>query len=529
MDVLLVHPCLEENLKYPHRARREHLGIGYLMAMLRAEGFEVAVLDCDLMDISVGDSVQAIIQRHALMVGFAVSSQLVIKETIQTIEALRSAGCSSHVFLGGHLPTFEHKGILTRYPFIDSIVRGEGEYSLAELVNQVLGQRNLAGVKGISYRQGRQVIMNEPRGLIHDLDQLPFPARDTLPYIIEKNEPASVIASRGCYGNCIFCTTHAFYGGARWRARDPVFVIDELQMLNRVYGAGYFRFYDDTFIGPGLNGHRRTIQLCQEIKGRSLDIDFDIYIRSNDIREETFSHLKQAGLKAVTCGIESGSQESLDRFRKHTTVETNREAIRILKKLDIQLRSAFIMFEPYASLENIKENFRFLLEIGEDSPDNYIFFNDEEVLAYVGTELREKLRVEGRLIKTNWADIGSYKFLDDRVGLLYQIVLLIRLKQSRLQRYWVEFDLRSRQIQRLRSTQKPDKKMGGLLKSINRFKTEAAYIPPSVFGEAINFVETHHCATHEQIEEFCGEQLAKIEDFLEKGKQVSLELDTYGI
>jgi anaerobic magnesium-protoporphyrin IX monomethyl ester cyclase len=529
MDVLLVHTSLEENLKYPHRARREHLGIGYLLAVLREQGYKAAVIDCDIMDMSVEESVEVILETDVPVIAFAVSSQRAIHETIQSVNRLRLAGCSSHICLGGHFPTFEHQRILTRFPSVNSVVRGEGEYTLPKVVQKVLDGETLSEVDGVSYRQGEEVIENKPRDPIEDLDKLPFPARDTLPHILRRHEPVSVISSRGCYGSCVFCTTRGFYSGSRWRPRDPTLVADELEMLYHEYGASYFRFYDDTFIGVGRRGHERAIRLCEEIKSRALDLRFDIYARANEIRKETFAALKHAGLGCVVCGIESGSQDCLDRLRKHTTLKVNRRAVRVLKELDIELRSTYTMFEPYASLENIEENFKFLLEIGKDSPANYIFFIDEEILPYSGTLLRENLKKEGMLIETDWMDIGAYKFADERVDLLFRIILLIRSKHLQLQRYWVEFDLRRRNVRDLRGTQISDGLAGEILTAIAMFQEEAAQIPPLVFGSALAFVKSSYPCTQKQTDAFCEEQLSIIETHLERGRQLTLQFDTYGV
>lgn len=127
---------------------------------------------------------------------------------IELVRRLRSSGLDSHVVLGGHLATFSHQRILSQYDCIDSVVRGEGEYTIAELTERIKRGVDAEGVLGLSYRNGNGTTVNPPRPLIQDLDELPFPATDHLDDLAHDPQGRPnwmrICCSRGCYGSCSF-------------------------------------------------------------------------------------------------------------------------------------------------------------------------------------------------------------------------------------------------------------------------------------------------------------------------------------
>ena len=119
-----------------------------------------------------------------------------------------------------------------------------------------------------------------------------------------------------------------------------------------------FYFTDPNFFGPGERGQQRALRLATLLKTRN--IRFGIEARVNDIHEDTVSALVEAGLRHILIGLESGSDRSLKRINKMTTVAQNERAIRILRQYGIEPNIGFIMFEPDSSLVDIRVNFEFL-------------------------------------------------------------------------------------------------------------------------------------------------------------------------
>jgi radical SAM superfamily enzyme YgiQ (UPF0313 family) len=208
------------------------------------------------------------------------------------------------------------------------------------------------------------IIQNKPRKPVSNLNNLPFPYRNDFEIKKKKGISTYILASRGCYGKCTFCYLDNFYGNeSYWRGRSPENIFNEIFDIYENHGERYFYFADANFFGPGRKGKERACELADLIIDNGIKIMFGIECRVNDIEEKTIGALVKAGLKDVFLGIESGSQKSLTKFRKNTTVEDNKNAIITLRKHGIEPNYGFIMFEPDSTLADVRENFEFLKEM----------------------------------------------------------------------------------------------------------------------------------------------------------------------
>ena len=208
------------------------------------------------------------------------------------------------------------------------------------------------------------VILNKPREPVSILDNIPFPYRSDFELTKKKGISTFILASRGCYGNCTFCYLDSFYGEeSSWRGRSPENVFNEIYDIYEEFEERYFYFADANFFGPGKKGKERACELANLIMDKGLNIRFGIECRANDIEDKTIGILVKAGLKDVFLGVESGSQRSLNKFRKFTTVEDNKMAINVLRRYGIDPNYGFIMFEPDSTLSDVRANFEFLKEM----------------------------------------------------------------------------------------------------------------------------------------------------------------------
>jgi len=172
-----------------------NLGMGYLAAVLQQKGREVDMID-------IRDSAESIaarlISRQPLVVGFSLIFQYFLPQYRRLAAHLRSAGITSHFTIGGHYPSLCHDEILRNFPELDSVVRYEGELTLPDLVERLSTGNDWRQTSGIAYLCDGEVVVTEPRPLVHDLDSLPHPWR---PYKAEQVGGYStlpLLASRGC-------------------------------------------------------------------------------------------------------------------------------------------------------------------------------------------------------------------------------------------------------------------------------------------------------------------------------------------
>lgn len=399
MDVLLIAPPEYRYVKA--FSAREYLGLEYLASSLRKNGYTVGLLNCNLAT-TTKEAAKTAVDTSPAVVGISIPTLPNLPGAFQLVTDMQAAGFNNHITLGGHVPTFGCTDILNVLPAVDTIVRGEGELTFCELVQTLESGGSLHTVKGIAFKEKNKVVITPPRPLIKDIDVLPFPSRDILKEITEKAPTlarAAVATGRGCYGNCSFCSVHAFYKlgkGPQARLRSPTHIVDELQEIVNEFGISSIFFIDDNFIGPGKKGKRRAAEIAQEIIKRGLSIKFTLYCRANDVEKELFTLLKRAGLTRVFVGIESGVQSVLDRFLKGTTVAGNVSAITILKKMGITWDAGFILYDPDTTFEEFKENVEFIRKTRlYRYPAATLLLNGLTV--YPGTPIEHTLREEGRL------------------------------------------------------------------------------------------------------------------------------------
>jgi Fe-S oxidoreductase len=151
------------------------------------------------------------------VVGFSLIFQYMVPEFGAVIRALRDAGVDAHFTIGGHYASFEPTELLRMIPELDSVVRFEGEETLAELVSK-LDAGAWREVEGIAWSDGGEAVVNPPRLGGSPIDELPEPDRRDVDYRGQELPTASVLASRGCPWKCSFCSIITFYEGTGRRA-----------------------------------------------------------------------------------------------------------------------------------------------------------------------------------------------------------------------------------------------------------------------------------------------------------------------
>jgi anaerobic magnesium-protoporphyrin IX monomethyl ester cyclase len=447
-DLLLISPP-----DYQTREFRgaQPLGIAYLAGALRTVGISAELLDANLGDArpfellvqEVVSFVAGVRQRGgAPVVGISAVSQ-VIDTVVALAERIKAADPAALVVVGGYHPTFADYEILTDFPAIDLCVRGEGELTIVELM-QHWQQVNVAAassaerpaidwghILGVTWRRGGEIVANPSRPNNSALDALPFPARDLLPPL-QAYAPyadtvagkvrlkASMISSRGCPFHCNFCSIIAFYGdagGKPWRGRSVANVVAEMVELADRNGASHFEFQDDNFfVQP-----ERALTIVQRYAETGRDFSFAFLTRPDQVvkGERYFPALRQAGLRYVSVGIESGSDASLKRMIKQTGVEINRRALEILHNNDVAAQVEFIMFEPGSLLEDLQANLRFIEQQGLFGYFPPLIFG--RLLLMPGTPARAQIEQE-RGVSGSIHQLLPYDFTDPAVTQVFQLM-----------------------------------------------------------------------------------------------------------
>lgn len=441
MTELVMVNCLGKGVK----PRQEHLGLGYLKSYLGEQGINSAIVDDNFLTLGPENLATHVLNYKPSVVGFS-SFFNNISDSIKTIQFLRAAGFTGHICLGGHYASFHFRNLLENFNEIDSIVIGEGEYTLADLMHRISRGENWRELAGLARRdqQGRPALTAR-RSLVPDLDDLPFPDRSPYLHYKDKNKNANIASSRGCYGQCSFCSVSAFYrlsSGSAWRPRSPKNLVDEMAYLAD-RGVSSFHFVDDNFMGPGNTGQQRAVEIGREISKRNLHINFDIDCRASDVNKEVLAFLMQAGLRQVGIGVESMVPRQLELYRKGVSVEQNLHAVEILTDLGLDFHAYFIPIEPYVTIEELLQNLEMMERIGLEH------ILDDQILTWLvaleGTSIIQDLRHDGLLYQApagcidfefSWGH--PYLFRDRRLGHLFSELLALYYQYQNLRERLLE-------------------------------------------------------------------------------------------
>jgi radical SAM superfamily enzyme YgiQ (UPF0313 family) len=391
-NVTLVNP------PYPKGVQKRifmPLGIGYLAAVLEEKGYDVNVIDYQMLDPTLSDLKDEFARLQPGIVG-VTSATATYKPALEIVKAAKEACPGCLTVMGGPHVTVMDEQTFRDQPETDIVVRGEGEQTLLELASlkSVSNLKGLDLVAGITFRRNGQIIRTIDRPFIQNLDALPLPAYKFFPldkYRIFGKLYLPIITSRGCPFQCTFCLAAKMCGRVL-RMRSPKKVIDELEWLRDTYGAEAFSFYDDTFTGD-VN---RAEEICSEIKRRSFNCMWDCRTRVDRVSPEILAKMRSANCRLIHFGVESGNQEMLNAMKKGTTLEQNSQAIKWAKEAGISVAISIIFGYPGETLEMVKQTLDF---IRKTEPD-YVYIC--EAVPYPGTELYQILKNSDIKMSTDW-------------------------------------------------------------------------------------------------------------------------------
>ncbi|MFN3249412.1 B12-binding domain-containing radical SAM protein [Roseibium album] len=407
--------------------RHEELGVGYVAAAAEAAGYPVEVVTVD----PESDELFAFFSRTRnapVLIGVAFSHAAISLEVLDTVLATcRTAVPTSHITAGGYFATFNSERLLDALPELDSVVVGEGEKTIVELADRLRAQRDLSELSGLRTRTHSY----SPRAPIKDLDALEPPKR--APVEAGLRSIFSLSTSRGCLAHCTFCNVPAWtrHHGGGWRGRSPVNIVDELEGLTQMQPFPRVWVVDSSYEDSEIGGLQRIERIAEEILKRNLALRYYVFFRAETICEPDFSLvlplLVESGMRRVFVGVETGDDQELKAFAKHSRAASNRAALEILRTANVAVRAGWIMFTPQMQLEDLAAKLD-QLEDFELLHSTIDLFTCLEV--YSGSSEVQKLRKLGFLHENAWHDPFAYDFADPRVDVLARAMVAIRTAEG---------------------------------------------------------------------------------------------------
>jgi radical SAM superfamily enzyme YgiQ (UPF0313 family) len=359
MKILLVYPYFLDKRINEEDISTIPMGLYYVGAMLRANGYAVDILNGHNLGRAPHRIYQVLGNKQPDVVGFSILHAN-RWGGIDIARMVKKVNPKATVVFGGVGATFLWEHFLTHFPEIDYVVRGEGEHSFLELIRFL--EKGKTGtptnIDGLAFRKAGKPFKTKDREPVADLDSLPMPA-DHFSF-------QHISLTRGCPAGCTFCGSPAFWKRqVRFHSAD-YFVSQMVRLRDK--GVSFFYVSDDTF----TLRRELVIDICRRIIAHRIDIVWAAISRVDYVDEEMLGWMRRAGCTQISYGVESGSREIRDRYRKRINEAAICRAFELTVRYGIMARAYFIYGAPGESDQTIDESLALLRRIRPLSAIFYI-------------------------------------------------------------------------------------------------------------------------------------------------------------
>ncbi|MCD4781607.1 MAG: B12-binding domain-containing radical SAM protein [Candidatus Omnitrophica bacterium] len=371
-------------------------GLGYIASILLKEGYEVEVYNQDIHHYPDEHLTDFLNKNHFDVIAVSViAGYYQYRKLLSLSKAINTARDRPFYMIGGHGPAPDPAHFFKKTG-ADVIVIGEGEDTIKELFACLGSGQSLKDVKGLAYQSDGQMVMNERRDLIKDVDSIPWPAYDLFPidhYKLLRMPNCSsrdfvmpVLSGRGCTFKCNFC--YRMDKGFRPRSNESI--IDEIKYLKKEFGITYIAFSDELL----MSSVSRTVSLCEAFLKADLNVKWDCNGRLNYARPDMLKVMKRSGCVFINYGIEAVDDQVLKNMNKHLTVEMIIKGIEATLKESISPGFNVIWGNLGDNLDTLNKGVEFLLKYD----DSVQLRNIRPVTPYPGCELYD-IAIERGLVK----------------------------------------------------------------------------------------------------------------------------------
>ncbi len=369
--------------------------LGYASAVLKKRGYDIFLKDYQSENLSL-DNLKDDIKAYTPDVIFLSTTNPTLFDDLKIINDIKSSHPEIVFILKGAV-FFNCREELFKdinFSCADYMIGGEEEFIIGDLIDSHFNNKNnLPDIKGIIYKQDGKFIINPNPCFDEDLNSLPFPDRyamnNKLYLMPDTGEPlATISVSRGCPSSCIYCLSPVI-SGRRVRFRTVQNVLDEIKECFFKHNIRNFFFKADTFT---IN-KSWTVGLCRciinsELYGR---IRWVANSRADTADKEMFEYMKKAGCFLVAFGLESGSDETLKKIKKNTSVEKNYNAVQTAKKAGLQTAGFYIIGFPWETKQDLEKTKTAMLKNNTDFIELHI------ATPFAGTELYNMLYSKNKI------------------------------------------------------------------------------------------------------------------------------------
>jgi radical SAM superfamily enzyme YgiQ (UPF0313 family) len=397
MKILLIQPPIQDF--YQTSIRTQPIGLAYLAAPLKKEGYDVEILDCQsekkkavpippelayLRDFypfhdrspfklysgyyhfGMGwDEIKLKIKKSKADV-FGISSSFTpyYQEALEVARIIKEWDSSKTIVIGGSHVSGDPEGVL-KSPFVDYVVLGEGEIRFPLLLEQIVKKkiRGIEEIDGIGYRINGQIKINPLKNFIKDLDILPYPARELLDldrYRMKRRRSTMIITSRGCPHRCAYCSTHLVMG-AFFRARSPEGILQEMVECQRRYGIQIFDIEDDNFTFDQERAKRFMNLIINNFGESNLELSAMNGVSFASLDGDLLKLMKRAGFHTINLSYVSTDPSIKERMGRPGSTAVFNKILEDAETAGLHVIAYAILGMPDQTFEGMVETLIYLM------------------------------------------------------------------------------------------------------------------------------------------------------------------------
>ncbi len=393
VDIVLVNPPTPDGelwIRTQHRVGRRtrenmvwpQVSLAQMAAMLHPQ-HSVAIIDANAERLSWPEFTQKLDELQPLYYLTQVTAPTLENDMYGCFLA-KARGAKTIAF-GTHVTPIPRE-TMRAYPALDMILLGEPDLTIRDLLDLLEGkvdQRpenvkrifdkhdpayapafsedggvDMYGIKGLVWRKGEEIIVNMTRPFIKDLNDMPLPMHELLPWEsyrmpLIKGPFTFIVTSRGCTAGCIYCIKHVSYQYTV-RLRSPENIMAELWRLKKM-GLNNVHMYADLF----TVNREQVMELCRLMIEQNINLRWTCNSRVDYVDEEMLRLMGRAGCWLISWGIESGNEQILKHARKGADPKKAKRALAWARQAGIKNWGYFIIGLPGETEETIQDTIAF--------------------------------------------------------------------------------------------------------------------------------------------------------------------------
>ena len=412
--------------------RYSNVGVDQLAGYLRNKGFAVDIL-YHHKNLRYEEVVKEIAPNYDFY-GFSINSSN-YDCCVELAHYIKASIPAAITVFGGGYPTRYYREIFEACTSVDYIILGDGELPMENLLNNIIFGDDLVFEPNIVQYSEIKGTLGEKQPYCNGAIDY-YPAWDYFetdkPSRNRRKEYCLQTKNNVCTGKCTFCTERK--GAIVYK--DINHIVQEINSVYLRFGIKKFFFTDDNILDPNNDAAKsRVSALCDAIQQLGHNLVFKCYIKANSLHDTPednalLKKMSETGFKTIFVGLEAGNTADLQWYNKLTTVEENYSIMRMLRKHEIAPQIGFINFNPYSTVDTIKQNYYFLVDI---EMDNLFMYVCSYMRVYKYTVMHKKITIDGLTIlgEDYLDDKSMYRFRDTKIQELFDFISVYMLPRVR--------------------------------------------------------------------------------------------------